>query len=130
MRQVIVTFLLVYYGLGTILFPMGDLSFVRDLPQMYHQCAQEDPDIDLCDFVVEHLLNIHDGDEAEEHDKPHQAVYNHIPMQSLITYFTKVKIQSTTSNILIIKTKYPILQNTSFRPGYLSAVVRPPAITA
>ncbi|PQJ12281.1 hypothetical protein CJD36_000545 [Flavipsychrobacter stenotrophus] len=129
MKQIVITFLLAYYGIGAILFPMGDLSFMRDLPQMYQQCAQEDPDINLCDFVVEHLLNIHDGDEAEEHDKPHQAVYNHIPVQTLITFYAKAKSPIIIVKEFIIKQKYSIFKTTSFRPGYLSGVFRPPAFT-
>ena len=115
--------------MGAALFPMGDLSFVRDLPQMYQQCAQEDPDIDLADFVFEHLLNIHENDEAEEHDKPHQVVFNHVPLETLITYYTKVKLPVAVFKEFIVKANYPIIQTTSFRPGYLFAVFRPPAFS-
>ncbi len=106
---------------------MGDLSFVRDLPQMYHHCAEEDPDINITDFVFEHLLNIHDDDDAQEHDKPHQTVYHHIPNQTLITFYTKQKVSVFVDKIFNSKEKHPIIETTFSQQEFLSKVFRPPA---
>jgi len=71
--------LLVYHSLGVILLPVGDLSFIHHLPEMYEHCRQEDPDMNLPDFMLEHCLNLEDiiadfeqKEEPEEDEKPHQ----------------------------------------------------------
>ena len=121
--------LLAYYTMGTLLFPMGDLSFMRDLPQMYHHCTEEDPDINLCNFVFEHLMNIHDDDEQESNERPHQPVFNHNPVQTFITFSaTNVKLPSPIiTREYIIKDSYPCLDGPSCVSGYLSEVFHPPA---
>lgn len=131
MRRLAVIFLLLYFGMGNILFPMGDMSFIRDLPQMYSRCAQEDPDINIADFVVEHLLNIHDNDdEPEEHEKPHQPVYHHVPAQTLITLNTFYVPHPTILFDTQLCTTYPLISNQGFLPGVLPGVFRPPALMA
>ena len=59
---------------------MGDFSTLVHLPDMYSHCKEtEDPDLNLADFVGEHLMNLdmifeaHPSEE-EDDDKPHQAV--------------------------------------------------------
>lgn len=56
---------------------MADFSTVVHLPEMYAHCkATEDPDLDLFDFVGEHLMNL-DGifePHEDKDDKPHQMV--------------------------------------------------------
>ena len=57
---------------------MGDFSTVAHLPEMYAHCKEtEDPDLNILDFVGEHLMNL-DGifephGEADD-DKPHETV--------------------------------------------------------
>ena len=77
---------------------MGDFSALVHLPDMYSHCKEtEDPDLNLVDFVGEHLMNmdmIFEAHESEEDDddKPHQAVFfvTHnqvIPLTEKITAF-------------------------------------------
>lgn len=129
MRQLVTIFLLAYYGLGTLLFPMGDMSYVRELPQMYDHCATEDPDINACDFVFEHLLNIHDEDDdaGEEHEKPHQAMYGHAPVQVVATQQHSKVIIPVSFILWYNKATFPLTPGDAFRRGYLSGVFRPPA---
>ena len=61
---------------------MGDFSRMAELPKMYQHCKSEDPDINLLDFVGEHLLNLENILDHFDHDKedgkkeqPHQP-YN------------------------------------------------------
>ena len=127
MGRVVISLFLVYYSIGTLLFPMGDLSYLRDLPQMYRHCATEDPDINLCDFVVEHLMNIQDHDELErEHDKPHQPIYSHSPVQLMATCSPQmVYLQQATASYNL-PNGYPIPQNNECNDAYLAAIFRPP----
>src|ERR1700748_2429143 len=110
MRRIIVTLLLAYYSMGTLLVPMGDLTYVRDLPQMYRHCAAEDPDMDLCDFVVEHLMNIHDDDEHEPNEKPHQPVFSHSPMQVFVVMASKIVVGKGITPVYYIPKSYPAEQ--------------------
>jgi len=131
MNRVVVSLFLVYYSIGTLLFPMGDLSYLRDLPQMYRHCATEDPDINLCDFVVEHLMNIQDHDEQErEHDKPHQPVYSHSPVQLMATCSQQLIWLRQTTESHYMRVGYPITQHSDFNDAYLANVFRPPIAAA
>jgi hypothetical protein len=80
--------LLAYFISGTMLLPEGDFSTLPDIPKMYAHCkTEEDPDMDLPDFITEHLLEI-DGvfgqvqDEPDE--KPHQPVQLHHQLSQII----------------------------------------------
>ena len=58
---------------------MGDFSTVAHLPEMYAHCKEtEDPDLNILDFIGEHLMNL-DGifephGESDDDDKPHEVV--------------------------------------------------------
>ena len=77
------TILLLFYFIGgTMLLPEGDFSTLPDIPKMYADCKNlEDPDMDLHDFITEHLLGMDDvcGQNAlpEPNEKPHQPVQFH-----------------------------------------------------
>ncbi len=79
MRKLPVIFFMLFYCTGTLLFPMGDFSCAKNICGVYDQCRSEDPDINLPDFVFEHLLNLgsilehfeHDAD-GEENERPHE----------------------------------------------------------
>ena len=73
----------VYFLTGTVLLPQGDFSAISQIPSMYHHCKTvEDPDLNLADFVTEHLLNLGDvfpeeEDEPDEHELPHSPIPFH-----------------------------------------------------
>ena len=78
MRNLIVVVVMSLYSLGNIVFPNVDMAH---LFETYKQCETEDPDINLADFVFEHLLNIPDifedqeKDEDDKSEKPHQPIH-------------------------------------------------------
>jgi hypothetical protein len=82
--------------LGNCLLPHGDFATIAQLPAMYQHCkVTEDPDINIPDFIVEHLLNLEDvaaeqGDK-EEHELPHNPVPFHTVTASVF-YYTPVPI--------------------------------------
>ena len=68
--------------MGNLLLPLGDFSALSQLPDMYHHCKTvEDPDMNLADFVTEHLLNLgeifEENDEPDEHELPHSPIPFH-----------------------------------------------------
>jgi hypothetical protein len=107
---------------------MGDLSYMNELPQMYHHCQNEDPDMDLGDFVFEHLLNINDGDECEKGERPHQPVYHHSPVQVMATVqyyhiFPSKNFQNAT-----VLPVYPIFKDTRALISFGATVFHPPIV--
>ena len=126
MRRLITALVLFYYVAGTLVFPLGDFSYLRDLPQMYARCAQEDPDIDLGDFIVEHLLNIQDDDEHEAGERPHQPVYGHMPVQVVATFETPQAVISGQRVTYATGRSYPIFTGSHFKNTFKAQLLRPP----
>ena len=80
MQRLFVLLLFLYFSLGTLLLPQGDFSTLPDIPKMYAHCkATEDYDMDIPDFIAEHLFQINDlmGEVPDPNDKPHQPVQFH-----------------------------------------------------
>ncbi len=52
---------------GIAFLPQGDFSVMPDLPKMYQHCKlTEDADLNLMDFVTDHLLDINGS--FDKHD--------------------------------------------------------------
>ena len=56
--------------------PQGYFAALTKLPDMYRHCqTTEDPDMNVIDFVTEHLLNLEEGaadeNDIDEHELPH-----------------------------------------------------------
>jgi hypothetical protein len=72
----------IYFLAGNILLPQGDFAALAQLPQMYQHCkTTEDPDMDMADFITEHLLNLDNifckEEDTDEHELPHNPVPFH-----------------------------------------------------
>lgn len=126
--------LLTLHTLGSILLPGGDFSYMRSLPQMYQHCKAEDDDLDVKDFVVEHLLNLEDvlqffeaGSEKEKNDKPHQPYQHVASMQSpvIVARVFNFAIKAT-SYTGMVKQTYPIRNEPELPSAFLSQIFRPP----
>ncbi len=116
-----------YYSLGTILFPLGDLSYAREIPEMYSQCALEDPDLNVLDFIFEHLANISDDHDGDSQEKPHQPTYQHIPVQASALFTPKIAIPVALHPIVpTVEKNYPIGINVRLVSSCLTRVFRPP----
>ena len=108
--------------------PEGDFSVLPDLPKMYADCkATEDPDMNIPDFITEHLLEV-DGlfgqDKTEPDEKPHQPVQFHhqfVHISITVKQFD-VELQQTLiqEHQLMAKVEHLALW------GYTAAVFRPP----
>lgn len=74
MRKIVVILMMSLYSMGNVLFPGTDLAHLQD---MYESCEMEDPDINVADFIFEHLLNIPEisDDREESNGKPHQPTH-------------------------------------------------------
>lgn len=120
--------LLFYFMAGTMFLPEGDFSTLPDMPKMYAQCkAVEDPDMDLPDFITEHLLAI-DGlfgqDIPEPGDKPHQPIQFHhqfVQISTIARHFNIELLQP-----IVIENQLTPRVDEEFLSGYTASVFRPP----
>ena len=127
MSKVSFIFFWAYYGLGTLLLPLGDLSYIGDLPLMYQHCADEDPNVDLTDFIFEHLMNIQDSDDADKNEKPHQPVFHHNPVQTPISVSLKIRVPASFFKPMPLKNDFPLMTSDPPILGYSSEIFHPPA---
>ncbi len=101
----------IYFLAGNILLPQGDFSALSQLRGMYDHCKTvEDPDMDMMDFVTEHLLNLddmpEDDDEADEHELPHNPIPFHTTTASIVYYISEPETIS-------FKTEQPVVLDQS-----------------
>ena len=128
LQKFFVALLLFYFAAGTLLLPQGDFAALPDLPKMYAHCkATEDSDLDIFDFVEEHLLMLDDlmGETPEPQDKPHQPVqFHHIfaPVTVAVRQIAIAKAPLVTEKI-----QAPIL-NEVYLSDYPASVFRPPIL--
>jgi len=77
MRIVFITLFGFYFLLGAVCLPGGNFALVGQLPKMYAECkAHEDKDMNLIDFVTDHLIcidAIFDSHQGNDEQKPHEA---------------------------------------------------------
>ncbi len=82
LKKISLIFLLTYYSLGIVYFPMCDFSMIKDLPKIYQHCKlTEDANLTVVDFFTEHLIDFDkllDEKETNHQEKPHQNQAQHI----------------------------------------------------
>lgn len=115
MRKLICILTLVYYSIGSIILPASDFSIIPELPQLYSHCkATEDKDMNLADFITDHLMNIdgifdqHDnGDEQKPHKNHEHQVNNAIVfLPSPVSIPLTTKITPLLNKIQFADNKY------------------------
>jgi hypothetical protein len=121
--------LLCYFVGGTMLLPEGDFSTLPDLPKMYADCKNlEDPDMDLPDFITEHLLEVDGIFEQntipEPDEKPHQPVqFHHQFVQiSFASRQFRVELHQPVITVRQLATQTAEV----YLAGYTVSVFRPP----
>jgi hypothetical protein len=129
MQKLVVLLLISLYSLGNVLFPGADMAHLQD---MYRECAVEDPDINVADFVFEHLLNIpevfEDPAGAEENEKPHQSTHivNAFQLVAIVH-----KVQEVQHRAIIFPEDTHIFNGYTqqhFPAGFTGRMLRPPIV--
>jgi hypothetical protein len=107
---------------------MGDLSYIKDMPEMYRSCVQEDPDMSIAEFVFEHLPNINntESNDEGEHEKPHQPTYNHVPAQIMAMPSTIIKLVSIQYVTVPAAKEYPLMLDKEALNCDPLKILRPP----
>jgi hypothetical protein len=128
MKKAIYILLLVFYSLGTLFLPLGDFSFLQDLPQMYQHCkTTEDKDMTAFDFITDHLINIDsifDKHDNGDEQKPHTPVQYQSLQQQTIYLVNEFEIPSTKP--ISLKNKFPDYPEIFYSSDYIFKIFRPP----
>ncbi len=133
MMKVLSIFLMSYYSIGLVFFPMADFSYMKDMSAMHEHCSHEEHDLTFHDFISEHLfcfgatLEIIEGDFEDEGELPHQSSFSHTP--DIVFTLLPVNI-SASFNIQYNSNckSYIVTNNSIVFKGYLSEVFRPPLV--
>lgn len=82
MKKSICILVLAYYSLGTLILPSADFSIIPQLPELYAHCKEtEDKDMNITDFITDHLMNIDgifDAHDNGDEQKPHEPFHHQI----------------------------------------------------
>jgi hypothetical protein len=130
MKTIAALCLSAYFLAGTMLLPAGDFSTLPDLPKMYVDCKTiEDPDMDLPDFITEHLLMVDIGSlfengVPEPNEKPHQPIQFHhqIVQISLVAQVENVECKP----VQVVIPPASIQTDEIYIASYAASVFRPP----
>lgn len=128
LKQIFALFLLIYFILGSICLPKGDLSQLVDLPKMYRHCkTTEHTDMNMLDFLTDHLLNFDclvDDHAGQDEQRPHIPVSFH-SMQWFLFFqveFTEISLRS----LIDISRKEIIHTLLILSSDFIACVFRPP----
>lgn len=107
---------------------MADFSVLADLPQMYRHCkATEDKDMNVVDFITDHLINIDgafDAHDSGDEQKPHSPFqFNNTLQQVLFIVFPS--FVSFSEAEMKVQTTFYAFEN-FYYSDFFSKVFRPP----
>lgn len=132
-RKIATIFLFTFYLSGVMLFPMGDFSCMRDLPEMFRHCRDtEDPDLNVFEFLTEHvsaigqLIEGMDHDDEEEDDKPHVPVAYHSQVQ--INYTVQRFAAKLDKPVISIPKVFAPVTEQVYISTYTASIFRPPIV--
>ena len=131
MKIILTNFLITFYSLGTIFFPMSDFSIIGNLPKMYDHCkATEDKDMTPLDFLTDHLINVdslfdkHDNGDTQKPHKSNDYPFHH----SITTFYQEIKVIEFKTPRLSISTKVLNFnyKNSLYLHNPIFSIFRPP----
>jgi len=127
--------LVTFYLLGTLVLPLGDFSVVKGLPAAFQHCkATENKDLNVFEFLAEHVCGIGQLIEETEHefeldkdgDKPHAPIQFSFEQQQIICFYQQVKVLAIkpVSELLPVS----VLNDKVYISDYISKIFRPPIV--
>jgi hypothetical protein len=114
--------------ISTICAPGGDFSLLSQLPVLYEHCkSAEDPDMNLLDFITDHLLNIDgifDKHLPGDDQKPHQPFqFQHFQhVFEYVSAYLQINVATPVFPLKKIKISRPI----GFHSDYIVYFFHPP----
>jgi len=120
--------LLFCFSISIVCIPEADFSLLDQLPAMYYHCkATEEPDMNLIDFITDHLININgilDKHLPGDNQKPHQPFQFHNLQHSNTFIHTALQMDIAEPVFQINNFKLP--GNKNFHSSYITCIFHPP----
>ena len=124
---------MLYYTFGSLILPNGDFSVLPDLPKMYQHCKEtEHHDMNVFDFITDHLLNIDglfDAHDNNDEQKSHQPfpLHHSTNTQFCLPYFPNIQFKE---RVLIPMKKciLPNFEKHATTSEYWDSIFRPPIL--
>jgi hypothetical protein len=135
MKKIAHIFLLIYYTFGTICLPMSDFSTLSNLPKMYEHCkATEDKDMNVLDFLTDHLVNIDglfDNHENGDEQKPHKTIdfTIHNTVCQIFQEINTIEFKNSNSFVSYKQIKKSNYKNSLYSFNIMASIFRPPIVT-
>ena len=135
MKKIAHIFLLIYYTFGTICLPMSDFSTLSNLPKMYEHCkATEDKDMNVLDFLTDHLVNIDslfDNHDNGDEQKPHKTVdfTIHHTVCQMFQEIKTIEFKNNTQFVASHQIKISNYKKAFYSFNIMASIFRPPIVT-
>ncbi|WP_133242681.1 hypothetical protein [Flavobacterium psychrotolerans] len=130
MRKSASIVLLLYFLLGIFFLPMGDFSVLKDIPDMYRNCKEnEDKDMTFVDFITDHLVDmdaIFDKHDKGDEQKPHKYTYHNHSIVQVNCKAEKIEFKNT--NLIFSIKKESGYHAPLFCSTYISSILKPPIL--
>lgn len=128
MRRLVIVFVMSLYSLGSVFFPNIDMAH---LYETYKHCETEDPDLNVADFVFEHLLNIPEffdgrGQDDDKNEKPHQPIHLTSLSQVAILISKPISFECRNAMLNDRTIAYSAFRDQHLPAGYSVKMLRPP----
>jgi len=129
LRKITCYFLTFFFLMGSVIFPLGDFSLMRDIPKMYQNYTKitSGEEMGVIDFVGDYLLHGKDIFGHNEHDKTpakgcdvqfqHQASSLNIVVNQILQTLFIVPASVLT---------HPVFTQGSYTSDYRNKLFRPP----
>ena len=127
MRNFICILTFCFYSIGSLILPASDFSLIPELGEMYSHCkATEDKDMNLADFITDHLMNIDgifDHHENGDEQKPHQP-FQHQAGNSIV--FIQSPLHYQFRQAIELRARPVCFSNKEYYFDFVGDVFRPP----
>lgn len=129
MRKIIYYILSIHFLFGAIILPQSNFNLLVQLPEMYNHCkTTEDKDMNVIDFLTDHLINIDcifDKHDNGDHQKPHEPFKYHFQNINIQLFVLNFSIKIVPNFSHDIKTTYCV--NNFYKSPYIGSIFHPPA---
>lgn len=135
MRKLPILIFIFFYCTGTLISPSGSIFSTKNITEVYNKCGLEDPDINVADFIFEHMLNLGnvfgEFDNEPENEKPHQP-YQHVhQIAQIFVVVSKLMYWDTVAaaHYTAPRKAYPVYSYHFVPSAFLTEVFHPPSLS-
>ena len=136
MKSSLVFILLTSFFFSTVIMPYSNFDDSSSFRAIYQESRQEDPDMDLGEFIFEKMFTVgqwfegDEGEEQQEHNIPKQHQPTSMPVQVIQAgslYCNAVPHHDSKSDLLPLKPSCRFREN-KFSVDFHAVVFHPPSV--